>query len=267
MSDLIVLKLGGSILTYKEKNQSIFRTRIVDRIIKEIKKFLSEKPSNLIIVLGTGSFGHPVANKYQLNKGLINSDSIWGFSQSKRQNFLVNHYFWQLMEKNKLASVPIQPSAVTVANKGKITKMDTVILCKMLQKGLIILTFGDEVLDSKLGFSIGSSDQIAAFLAKKLKAKKLLFASDVDGVYDSNPKLNKNAKRKELLTSENYSTIVKSLKVYNKLDVSNEMAGKLRALKDFKTNQGSDIKIFSGLKVGNIYKALSGEKIGTLIKL
>ena len=44
------------------------------------------------------------------------------------------------------------------------------------------------------GFAILSGDQLAAYLAIKLKAARLVFGVDVDGVFDSDPKLNREAR-------------------------------------------------------------------------
>ena len=44
------------------------------------------------------------------------------------------------------------------------------------------------LIDSVMGWSVGSGDQLAVLLAKELRAKKLIFASDVAGIYEADPK-------------------------------------------------------------------------------
>lgn len=265
MSDLIILKLGGSILTLKEKNKPIIRTRTINRIAKEIIKAQAEHKFQLILIHGTGSFGHPVANKHKLNHGLINRNSIWGFAQSKRQGFLVNMHLWSIFEKHNIACTTIQPSAIIQSESGIIKQMDIKILKQMLNLGLVPLLFGDEVIDSKMGFSVCSSDQIATYLASKLKPRRLLFASDVNGVFDMNPKINKTAKTIPLIRNQQLQMISQTMKQHNLMDVSGEMAGKLTSLLLHKISKQTKIQIFNGLLPGQVYQALLGKEVGTKI--
>jgi len=57
---LIILKLGGSIITKKESKEPLVDHDNLNRISKEIA---SSSFEGLIIVHGAGSFGHPFAKK------------------------------------------------------------------------------------------------------------------------------------------------------------------------------------------------------------
>jgi Predicted archaeal kinase len=65
MGKLIVLKLGGSIITNKKEPFS-FNRDVLLRIGNELK---SSWPMPLIIIHGGGSFGHPIAEAYEIKKG------------------------------------------------------------------------------------------------------------------------------------------------------------------------------------------------------
>lgn len=266
IKNLVILKIGGSILTHKDQNIPKFKTRLIKRIISEIRTAKQKENFKIIIVLGTGSFGHPAAKKYKLDKGLVNENSIWGLAQSKRGDFQVCDFFWKYMETEGIPSIPIQPSSITISKNGKISQMYTRLIKKFLELGLVILMFGDEVIDEKTGISICSSDQIAAYLANKLKSKSLFYASDVDGVFDRNPKVSKNAIRFTIVHKQNIAKILSSVKKHNLNDVSNEMGGKLKSIFDFASKK-QNIRIFSGLKKGNLYNALLGREVGTRVLL
>ena len=60
MKDLILIKIGGSLITDKTKPYTT-RPEVIKRIAKEIKEAVSEKDVNLIIGHGAGSFGHQSA--------------------------------------------------------------------------------------------------------------------------------------------------------------------------------------------------------------
>lgn len=262
--NLIILKLGGSIISQKDK-QPVFRTKVVKRLVKEIKKAQEQLKFKLILIHGTGSFGHPPAHRYRLDEGIQADETKMGFSISKRQGYLLNNYLWEILEENALPAVTIPPFAITVSSDKKIVSMDLKIIKTLLSMNRVPILFGDEVIDKKQGYSICSSDQIAAYLASKLKPKLLLFATDVDGIYTANPKVHKQAKKIPAINVNNISEISNKMTPHNPLDVSGEMAGKLNFLRAFPLSPKTSIKIFSGLKPGKSYRALLGKNVGTEI--
>ena len=62
------MKIGGSVITEKG-SISKAREAEIDRISNEIASFKKDSDSQLILVHGAGSFGHPHAMKYRLSEG------------------------------------------------------------------------------------------------------------------------------------------------------------------------------------------------------
>lgn len=97
-----------------------------------------------------------------------------------------------------------------------------------------------------------STDTTAALRAAEIEADAILMAKKgVDGVYDSDPKLNPKAKKFDRLTY--LDVIQKHLKVMDSTAISLCMDNKI------------PIVVFDIDKKGNIVKAAHGEKIGTLV--
>ena len=69
-----------------------------------------------------------------------------------------------------------------------------------LEKQFTPVTFGDVVLDKKLSFSICSGDLLSVALAKHFKPEKVIYIIDEDGLYTSNPKIDKKAKLIDSMT-------------------------------------------------------------------
>ena len=71
---MIILKIGGSILTEKDSAEPKVDYENLNRIAEEIRESLyAEEISNdlidgIVIVHGAGSFGHPPAKKYQIGQ-------------------------------------------------------------------------------------------------------------------------------------------------------------------------------------------------------
>ena len=71
---MIILKIGGSILTNKDAPESEVDSDSLKRIAREIKSSLDNSSKELIIVHGAGSFGHPPAKKYKIGQSFDESE-------------------------------------------------------------------------------------------------------------------------------------------------------------------------------------------------
>ena len=141
--------------------------------------------------------------------------------------------------------------------------MDIKTVKHLLRLNMIPVLFGVPAFDTKNGCSILSGDQIAAFLAKKMSIKKIIMASDVNGIFTSNPKLNKNAVVIKSVDKNNFSKIKKLLGQSTFTDGG--MLGKVSELIGI-AKKGVKCQIINGIKGDNIIKAFDDKDIGTVIK-
>lgn len=265
--NLIIIKLGGSVITDKTKTVGVFKSKVFKRLAQEIKSAKDKGEFNLILIHGAGSFAHPIAKKYRLNEGYLGPKSSEGFILTKRGVLALNLLVWQELAKAGLKSATVESSAVIKAAQGKILELDTDFIESLLNKDVIPVLSGDVVVDKKMGFSIISGDQITAFLARSLRAKKVVFISDVDGVFDKDPTRYKDAKIIPEINTSNYQNILKKMKTKNPSDVTGEMKGKILSIK--KNLRGIKVLIINGLKRGNVLKSLdiySNQELGTALK-
>ena len=96
-----------------------------------------------------------------------------------------------------------------------------------------------------------STDSAASLRAAELRADILLKATTVDGVYDSDPKINKNAHLYDVISFDDVL----------KLDLKVMDSTAFAMCKD----NNIKVLIFDVSIYENIKKAIFGEKIGTLI--
>ena len=66
MQNLIVIKFGGSLIT--EKTSRLPKAKL--EAIEKIAETLKGTARRVIIVHGAGSYGHPLAKRYNLSEGL-----------------------------------------------------------------------------------------------------------------------------------------------------------------------------------------------------
>jgi uridylate kinase len=115
-----------------------------------------------------------------------------------------------------------------------------------LEKGRIVI-FG-----AGTGNPFFTTDTAAALRANEISAELLLKATKVDGVYDSDPAINKNAKRFESLS---YSEVLaKNLRVMDAAAISLCRENRVPIL------------VLNLKKPGSVIDALRGKKIGTIVK-
>ena len=80
--DIVLVKLGGSLLTEK-KSQT---PKIRESNIKKISEIISKINKNIILVHGAGSYAHPLVKKYNIHKGLDGTqEQIRGITKAKEQ--------------------------------------------------------------------------------------------------------------------------------------------------------------------------------------
>ncbi|WP_455369780.1 isopentenyl phosphate kinase [[Eubacterium] cellulosolvens] len=252
--ELIILKLGGSIITEKNGAPS-FKERLFDKIAKE----LSNLEVNMLLVHGAGSYGHPIAKQYSINKGYINSNQLKGVTETKRSMFSLTLKIMDSLIKHNLPIVPFLSSSCMVAKSGRLVDVDLIPFKILLDIGMVPLCSGDVIADKKTRFTIISGDQIAVHLAKKLGANRVIFGCDVDGIFDSDPKINPTAKLIEIITLDDLKNMTfrgESLTT----DVTGGMSGKIKESLDF-VSSGGEVIIMNLNKPQNLTKLLNGDKV------
>lgn len=259
---LFVLKLGGSVVTDKAKP---FTPNLpaIQRLADEILQAQSPK---LILVHGGGSFGHPVAKKYGIMNGFKDKSQLAGFSETHEAMVSLNKIIVESLLRKGVPSFGMAPSSFVVTKSGRISICDESPLEQAVKIGLVPVLYGDAVLDLDVGFTILSGDQLAAFLAEKMKAKRLVMGVDVDGVFTDDPKKNAQARLVQRLSLAELKNLGSRISGAGATDVTGGMLGKVSELAS-PVKSGVETVIINALKSGNIYRVLKGEEVvGTKVK-
>ena len=108
---------------------------------------------------------------------------------------------------------------------------------------------------------LGDNDKLSAIVAKLLNADLLILVSDIDGLYDSDPKSDKNA---QLL--HRVDCIDDSIKQMaggaGSWRGTGGMATKLAAA-EIAMSSGCDMVIMNGRNIDNLYQVVEGKDVGT----
>jgi len=248
---MLIIKIGGSVITNKTKQNS-FKQKVASNLAKEIKKANKE----IILVHGAGSFGHILAKKYDLNNGYIRKNQIKGFSLTHASVQRLNSLVLNCLHDNDVPAVSISPHMILKLDNHRLFDMNYKIFEDYLGNHFVPVTFGDVVLDKKLGFSICSGDLLVNVLAEYFKPEKVVFVIDEDGLYTANPKINKNAKFMDEIALRDLEKLTTAAD--NHADVTRGMGGKVDIIKNV-ARLGIDTVLLNGNKPGRLYRVLVGK--------
>ncbi|MCX8189788.1 MAG: isopentenyl phosphate kinase [Candidatus Diapherotrites archaeon] len=261
MKELVLIKLGGSLITDKRKKEKA-RLNLIASLAHEIKPFIGKK--RLIVAHGGGSFPHYPAKEYRVNEGILNKNSLKGFCLTHDAAARLNRIVVGEFLKAGINAISMQPSSFMFCKNGKIIQSNLCAIEEALQHNILPVPYGDAVFDTEKGITIISTEQILSHLALKLKAKRIIVAGIVNGVYTSDPLLSPCAKLIPKITAKNFPNIRNMLSGSHGVDVTGGMLSKVEDLVAL-SNKGIRAQIIGAEQKGNLKKAILGKRIGTII--
>ncbi len=228
----VLLKISGESLKNDSCNGIDFK--IMDRIANEIKE-VSDWGVEIAIVIGGGNFWRGI-NASELGMERVAADYAGMIAT------IINAVALQdALEKKGVitrvqSAITIQEVAEPFIRRRAVRHLE--------KKRVVIFACGT-------GNPYFSTDTAAALRALEINAEVIFKATKVDGVYDRDPMKFSDAVKFDNLTY--LDVIKKGLKVLDSTATTLCMDNEI------------PIVVFDITKPGNIKKALSGEKIGTLI--
>jgi len=262
---MIILKLGGSVITRKEATEPTLDQVNLDRIAQEIAR---AQPEKLVIIHGAGSFGHLHARKYEIGSPIHTPEEFpekrMGFALTQNSVKDLNHSVCHYLLEYGIPAVAVPPSSFIITHNKRIKSTNLEMIEKYLEMGLVPVLHGDVVPDTaeNIQMAVVSGDQLVNHLSLKLKPERIILGSDVDGIYDRDPKKHSQAQLLEVVKS---LEDLKFLEGAQTVDVTGGMAGKLKELLEL-ADQGIESELINAGCEGLLERALKGEKVrGTLI--
>ncbi len=227
----ILLKLSGEVLAGEQKTGIDFD--MVETVCERIKKCV-EMGVEVGIVIGGGNFWR---GRSSGSMDRTKADSMGMLAT------VINC----LALSDTLEQMGVKSTVMTAIDMVKIAEPFTARGARERLSNKEVVIFGGGT-----GSPFFSTDTGAALRAAEIKADVIFKATNVDGVYDSDPRKNPNAKK--------YDTLTHSEVLAKELNVMDASAASLCR------DQGIGILVFNLNDPDNIVRAVSGEKIGTLVK-
>jgi len=196
----IVIKLSGEALANKtnEKNDinAMFHDETINNIVTDIKKVLASG-TEVSLAVGGGNIWRGRSADSKMDK--YKADQIGMLATVMNGLYLAD-----VFRQNGVKAVVMTP--FMVSSMTELYSKDAAV--SHMENGKVLIFAGG------LGHPFFSTDTIPALRAAELEADCVMFAKNVDGVYDKNPDTNKDAVRYKEIT---YRKIIKDNLVVNDL--------------------------------------------------
>lgn len=263
MSELVFLKLGGSLIT--DKNQAhTARPQTIARLADEIVLARNQTPGlKLVIGHGSGSFGHIAAQKHNTREGVKGQAGWLGFAEVWREARALNQIIIEALSTAGLPVVAFAPSAFMLARDGQPAGWHIEGLQRALDVGLVPVVNGDAVFDTIRGGTIFSTEDVFSALAFALSPKRILLAGIEAGVFSDFPA---SFHRIEHITAASFSGLLNSITGSASVDVTGGMRQKVEMMLHLtKQIPGLEAVIFSGNIPGNVHHVLANTLVAATI--
>ncbi len=269
MSELILLKLGGSVITDKTRPFTA-RLDVIERLAGEIKNALDERGDDLRLIIGhgSGSFGHEVAARYQTHQGAVRPDSWLGFAEVAAAAAELNAIVMKALRDAGVPAMKFQPSASTRTRGEQLMYFETFPIKEVLQHGLVPVVYGDVSVDASQGMSIVSTEKLFDNLARELSPDRIILVGRVDGVFEADPLTHPDAELIEFIDSSNWEEVEAKLAGSHGVDVTGGMLSKVREMYRLTVAMPPmQAMIMSAEEPGRLEAVLKGQMVdfGTLI--
>ena len=173
MSERLILKLGGSVITDKSAGCAVDRTRLAS-IASTIA---GARAGGIIVIHGAGSCGHPEAKRYHLDKG-ASAGNTEGIFVTHRAVSGLNEAVVAALREKGVPAFGVHPLHTGIADNGRLVGFECRHLEKMLMLGMVPVIHGDVVMDLSRGACIVSGDQLVRYLAVALTISRVGLATD-----------------------------------------------------------------------------------------
>jgi isopentenyl phosphate kinase len=241
-----ILKLGGSVITDKDRPETIDRETLRDVVATIASR---QDDGDLVVVHGGGSFGHHHAATHGVSSTSGSHDVI-GLTAIHAAMTDLNDAVVDAFHEAGLDALPVRPLSLAHRTERGDLSLPSDHVRTMLSEGFVPVLHGDVVAHEGRGATVLSGDDIVVSLAKSLDADRVGLCSTVPGVLDGDtviPEIN------------DFDAVADVLGASESTDVTGGMAGKVETLLALAVPAA----IFDPERLGDW---LEGDSVGTTIR-
>lgn len=251
----VVIKVGTSTLTYENGKLNLRRLEQLCKVISDLQNqgFEIVLVSSGAIGVGVGKLGlkeRPKATKEKQAVAAVGQCELMFMYDKLFGEY--NHTVAQiLLTKYALDSEHKRENVINTINT-------------LLEMGIVpIVNENDTVaIDELDGANFGDNDMLSALVTQLISADRLIILTDIDGLYDDNPRTNPTAHKIDrvlIITDE----VIKMAGGTGSNRGTGGMATKIKAAQ-FVTSSGIECCVMNGENPYKLYDAFENKPVGTL---
>ena len=228
----IILKLSGEALA-GDKDGVMYDNETIFSVVDQIKEIL-DMGTQVALVIGGGNIWRGRSSNAEMDR--TKADQIGMLATVMNAVYVADAF------RQRGIKAAVQTPIIIGTVTEQFSKESAV---KHLENGEVV------IFAAGIGHPYFSTDTVTALIGAELDVDMLLFAKNVDGVYDSDPKINPNAKKIDEIKCEDI--------LRNGLRVIDTSAASLCY------EQRIPVLIFGLNEEHSLMRAVKGEKIGTVV--
>ena len=250
----IICKLGTNLLT---SGSDRLDPGVLEEVVRQVAELRNDGAQVAVVTSGAVTAGRARVGATTARSSVGARQALAAIGQAQ----LVQRYDSLLQRYGLTAAQALITRGDVTERRGYLNVRNT--LLRLLQYGVVpIINENDVVADEELrGGAFGENDALSALIANLIDADLLILLSDVDGVYDRDPRTHGDAELIPVLP--NPAAIMSATG-----DVGTRSRGGMRAKLEAARRAsagGADVVIASGHEPDVICRIAGGERLGTLI--
>ncbi len=258
---MIVIKLGGSVITQKDKPFTP-DLNVLYEIAKVFGKFCKENPEQTVsLVHGGGSFAHVVASQYS-DRSELTTKTKRGVALIAWSARKLNDRVIESLVDHDVPVFPLQTSSVFHLTKSG-PKMNRDIFANTINNGWVPVLYGDIILGDGV-VKILPGEEIVQGICSEFQVQKVIMCTNVPGVMrDIN---NPAAGIFDKINSGNLTEVLSTIEESYGIDVTGGMKQKVMEMHELAKEKDVSTLIIDGTDSAVLLESLRGDdSLGTLI--
>lgn len=251
----IVVKVGTSTITHDGGKANLRRLESLCRVISDL-----ENAGHEMILVSSGAIGIGIGKLGLRSRPDDNSkkQALAAIGQCELM-FLYDKFFGEY--NNTVAQVLL--TADDIDNSGARQNVHNT-FTQLISMGMIpVVNENDTVAIAELdGHNIGDNDTLSAIVAKVVDADLLVILTDIDGLYDKDPRTHGDARRISVVDAIDEHIEALAGGAGSKLGTGG-MITKIKAAR-ISTDAGIPCGVISGSAPESLYSLIEGKDIGTV---
>jgi len=257
MSKLLVIKIGGSLTTNKEKPRTP-NPAFIKNFVRDFAAIYREHPEwHIVLGTGVGSYAHFPAHHYGLREGAKTPEQFYGLAVTHSEAQQISMMITQALVDEQVPAFALTPSSLFTANNKDVETSQLEPLKLLLANNCVPVVHGDTILDRTRGTTIFSTEvtlqAILETLAPEYSETCAVYVTKTSGVLDEEGRT-----MRELRVDAQVPTL-ETLEH----DVSGGMSGKVAAAR--KAAQIASRTYITGPDMQKLRRILAGQDADTRI--